>query len=128
MSRSDGKQAVDVGRVDVPTPVRVSSEALEALRFGPRVWTRLAEAQIADSDVDQELQAAPDGCASADPLLMRRSGEVGDGHLQYVMDGTAGQLQPRPYRLPAHLAVETDVVEERSSTFRKPRPLLRANP
>ena len=70
----DAEQAVDVGRVeaggrfvhdvDVAGAGQLGGE-LEALRFAAREGgQRLAEAQIADAHVDQELQAAPDAGAS----------------------------------------------------------------
>ena len=80
---------------------------------------RLAEAQIADAHVDQELQAAPDAGASLPRILDRREEAegVGDGHLQQVMDGAAvvGQLQHVVPVRPAFtdLAVQAHVVEER---------------
>ena len=71
---------------------------LEALRFAAgEGGQRLAEAQVADAHVDQELQAAPDDGASFPRILDRREEAegVGDGHLQDVVNGAAapGQLQ-----------------------------------
>ena len=115
--------------VDVAAPRQFGGE-LEALRFAAREGRqRLAEAQIADAHIDQDLQAAPDASASFPRTLDRREEAegVGDGHLQHVMDGAAvvGQLQdvvPVPPAL-ADLAVQTHVVEERQLDFQETRPL-----